>query len=240
MEDASTEEWNKLYERGNYLLRERYRGHTNRIIDEVNFLIDQFKQDQLNKKFGNAITQLFKDLGTDKDGKTTFKPHLLKDVTDVIIPETLEGLGYVPIPRIEYTDPTMDVVIENLVVESDNLMPNLVEFYGENTKRWGRNDIANVSKHSIEFKMAGIQMDLHDVSYYVNRKQGHKMKDQGVVDLFLGGTGLSFTINMATAQEDDRQNFFKIDKVVVDVKNLKIKIKSSKHKILFTAVKGIL
>src|SRR6266536_2965462 len=66
MEDAATEEWNQLYDRGNFLLRDRYRNHTDRIIDEVKFLADQFDQDPQNKRFGQSMQKLFSDLGNDE------------------------------------------------------------------------------------------------------------------------------------------------------------------------------
>lgn len=127
MEDAATDEWNGLYDRGNFLLRDRYRNHTDRIVDEIKFLADQFDQDPLNKKFAESMQKLFNDLGNDENGKPTFKPHLIKDLTEVIIPAVFENIRYVPIPRIEYSDPAFDAVIENLVIESDNLMPNILE-----------------------------------------------------------------------------------------------------------------
>jgi hypothetical protein len=52
---------------------------------------------------------------------------LVKDLTEVILPAAFEGIRYVPIPRIEVSDPQIDAVVENLVIESDNLMPNMVE-----------------------------------------------------------------------------------------------------------------
>ncbi len=127
MEDRATDEWNELYDRGNFLLRDRYRNHTDRIVDEVKFLADQFDQDVQNKRFAESINKLFTDLGNDENGKPTFKPHLIKDLTEVIIPATFENIRYVPIPRIEVSDPQIDAVIENLVIESDNLMPNILE-----------------------------------------------------------------------------------------------------------------
>jgi hypothetical protein len=45
MDDASTEEWNRIYDQGHHLLRERYRGHTDRIADEFKFLGQQFDEE---------------------------------------------------------------------------------------------------------------------------------------------------------------------------------------------------
>ncbi|TVY47846.1 Uncharacterized protein LOCC1_G002934 [Lachnellula occidentalis] len=241
MEDSATDEWNELYDRGNFLLRDRYRNHTDRIVDETKFLAEQFERDPLNKKFGETVQKLFTDLGNDENGKPTFKPHLLKDLTEVILPAAFESIQYVPIPRMEYSDPQFDAVIENLVIESDNLMPNIFEFATDNYFRYGRKQIANKNHNAVTLSVSGIQMDLRDVAYYIKRKQGTpKLTDQGLVDIFLGGTGFSFKIKASTAEKTDKQNFFKIDKVDVDVKNFNIKLKKSKYKLLFGLFKPLM
>ncbi|KAL7945854.1 hypothetical protein V8C42DRAFT_45707 [Trichoderma barbatum] len=240
LEDASTEEWNRLYDKGRYLLREKYRSHTDRVIDELKFVADQFDHDPQNKAFGSAVQKLFKDLGNDENGKPTFKPHLVKDLTEVILPAIFENIAYVPIPRIEYSDPKFDAVIENLVLESDNFMPNVLEIASDNYFRWGRKKIANKHKNTVDIKVTGIQMDLRDVSYHIKRKSGFpSITDTGVLDLLLPGDGFSFRMKVSTPDKKDSQHVFKVEKVDVNVKGLKLKIKKSKHKLLFMLFKPI-
>jgi len=240
LEDASSQEWDRLYQQGRFLLREKYRSHTDRVVDEVKFVADQFDKDAQNKAFGLAVQKLFKDLGNDQNGNAEFKPHLLKDLTDVIIPAIFENVAYIPIPRIEYSDPQFDAVIENLVLESDNFMPNVFDLSSENYFRWGRKKIANKHKNTVEIKVAGVQMDLRDVSFHFKRKQGFpSISDTGVADILLPGDGLSFKIKVSSADKKDRQNFFKVDKVDIDFKQLKLKVTKSNHKLLFTLFKPI-
>lgn len=241
IDEDSNRQWNHLYDRGNYLLRERYRTHTNRIIDEIKFLADQFDKDPHNKAFSLSLQKLFKDLGHDENGKVQFKPHLIKDLTEVIIPAVFENVAYIPIPRIEYSDPQIDAVVENLVLESDNFMPNVLEVASDNFFRWGRKKITSTHKNSIDVKVSGVQMDLRDVSFFVKRKQGFpSITDQGVANLFLGGEGFSFRMKLSSADPKDSQHFFKVDKVDVDVKHLKVDLVKSNHKLLFTLFKPIM
>ncbi|CAK1361887.1 hypotheticalsprotein [Cercospora beticola] len=241
LQDESNEEWNKLYDQGNFLLRNRYRNHTDRIVDEVKFLASQFEEDTLNKEFGDAMDKLFKDLGNDSDGKPEFKPHLVKDLTEVLIPAFFENVRYVPIPRIEVSDPQIDAIVENLVLEGDNLAPNMFEFGSDNYWRWGRKGFQSKNKNKVMLAASGIQMDLRDVAYYVKKKQGFpSITDKGVLDIFLGGTGLSFKVAMETADKKDRSHFFKINTINVDVKNVNIKVKQSNHKLLFSLFKPVL
>ncbi|KAI0123897.1 hypothetical protein BJ170DRAFT_101421 [Xylariales sp. AK1849] len=241
MEPASDREWDRLYDHGNYLLRNKYRAHTDRIVDEIKFLGNQFDEDPLNKRFATSVQKLFNDLGNDANGKPTFKPHLVKDLTEIILPSAFQSIAYVPIPRIEYSDPMLDAVVENLVLESDNFMPNVLEVASDHYFRWGRKKIASKNKNTIDVKVAGIQMDLRDVSYYVKRKEGFpSITDQGVANIFMGGEGFCFRMKLSTADKTDKQHFFKVESVDVDVKNLKIKLVKSKHKALFGIAKPLL
>ena len=241
MQDNATEEWNQLSEKGRFLLRDRYRDHTNRVLDEFKFLAEQFDHDAQNQQFAKSVNKLFNDLGNDENGKPTFKKHLVKDLSSVIIPGIFESVRYVPVPRIEYTDPMVDAIIENLVIEGDNLAPNSFEFQSDNYFRWGRKTVTSKNKNKVLVSVSGIQMDLKDVSYYVNKKQGFpSLKDTGIMDIHMGGTGFSFKIALETADKSDRRHFFKINTVDVDIKSLNIKLKQSKHKTLFNLVRPLL
>ena len=241
MQDAATEEWNQLSDKGNFLLKDRYKDHTSRVLDEFKFFGQQFDEDAMNKRFAASMQKLFKDLGNDENGKPTFKKHLLKDVSTVIVPGIFESVRYVPVPRIEYSDPMIDAIIENLVIESDNLAPNSFEFASDNYFRWGRKTVTSKNKNKVMVSVSGVQMDLKDVSYYVNKKQGFpSLKDTGVMDIFMGGSGFSFKIAMETTDKSDRQHFFKINTVTVDIKSLTIKLKQSKHKTLFNIFRPLM
>ncbi|KAH9886163.1 hypothetical protein F4778DRAFT_484186 [Xylariomycetidae sp. FL2044] len=241
MDDASNEEWRKLYDHGNYLLREKYKVHTDRVVEEIKFFGNQFDADPQNKAFAASVQKLFKDLGNDENGKPTFKPHLIKDLSDVIIPGVFENVAYIPIPRIEFSDNQIDAVLENLVLESDNFMPNVLEVASDNYFRWGRKKVAGMNKNSIDIKVTGVQMDLRDVSFYVKRKQGFPaITDQGIANIFMGGDGFSFRMKLSTADKKDKQHFFKVDKVDVEVKHLQIKLVKSNHKLLFGIAKPLM
>lgn len=241
LQDDSTSEYHHLYDHGNFLFRNRYRDHTDRLVDEVKFLGEQMTNDPDNIRFREALQKLFNDLGTDQSGKPTFKKHLIKDISQVIIPDIFESIRYVPIPRIEYSDPQFDAVVENLVLEGDNLMPNSFEIGNDSYFRFGRKTVTSKKTTSIMVSASQIQCDLRDVSYYVRRKQGFPaITDTGVVDVFLGGDGFGFKLELTFADKLDRAHFFKVDKIKVNVKHLKIKVKQSSHKTLFTILKPLL
>jgi hypothetical protein len=120
-------------------------------------------------------------------------------------------------------------------------MPNILEIQADNTFRWGRKKISSRNVHRFAVHVSQIQCDLKDVAYYINKKQGFpSLKDTGVMDIFLGGSGLSFDMKLATAEKKDRNRIFKVESVNVSLKNLKIDLKKSNHKTLFNIFRPFL
>lgn len=135
----------------------------------------------------------------------------------------------------------LDAVVENLVVESENLMPNILEIRADTFFRFGRKKINNRAVHGFSIHASQIQCDLKDVAYYIKKKQGFpSITDTGVMDLFLGGQGLTFDMKLATATAKDRSRIFTVQNVTVKVKNLNIVLKKSNHKTLFNFFKPLL
>lgn len=106
IKDESTEEWNHLQERGQYFLKDRYKEHADRVVDEINGWFDYMAKDPDNVDFGNKVQKLFLDLGQDANGNVVFKKHLLDDVFNVVIPGFFENLRYVPVCLSILTDLT--------------------------------------------------------------------------------------------------------------------------------------
>ena len=85
----------------------------------------------------------------------------------------LSQVGYVPIPRIEYTDDSLDIVIENLALSGRNLFPNIVSVEAHNFIKFSPyNAIKDDSSHDFTLTFAQIQADMKDVAFYFRKKTG--------------------------------------------------------------------
>ncbi|KAG6862129.1 hypothetical protein C0991_011549, partial [Blastosporella zonata] len=102
-------------------------------------------------------------------------------------------IGHIPIPRIEYTDEGLDLVVENLTLQGKNLFPNIIGLEAHNYLRFSPyKGIKDESKHRFTLTFAQMQADMHQVAFYYHKKTGMaKMKDSGLADVLLGGEGLT-------------------------------------------------
>lgn len=93
----------------------------------------------------------------------------------------------------EYTDENLDLVIENLTLQGRNIFPNIVALETNNFMKFSPySSIQDVARHHVTVSLQQIQADMRDVAFFYRKKTGlPKMKDSGIADVLLGGTGLS-------------------------------------------------
>jgi Family of unknown function (DUF5923) len=94
---------------------------------------------------------------------------------------------YVPIPRIEYQDADIDLVIENLVLESDNFLPDKVRVdsnsHVEFTNAYTFE--SNYSNTTI-VHVDGFRVRATDISYAFRKKSGFlQFEDSGLLDVYV-------------------------------------------------------
>lgn len=217
----------------------KYAGHKDRFFDEVQAFFTSYADDGLNQRLGESVKTLFSDLLFNSDGNLEYKPHLWKDIRSVILPEIFTSLGYIPIPRAEYTSDDVDLVLENLTLESANLLPNLFELEARNYFKLSPYDnLGDVSKHSFWISFSQVQCDLKDVAFYIKKKTGFpKISDSGYADVFLGGKGLSGKVHLESTGR--RDHAFKVVEVKIKIDKLKFAVRDAKHSFLINTLRPL-
>ena len=107
-------------------------------------------------------------------------------------------VGYIPIPRVEYTDDAIDLVVENLTLSGRNLFPNVVSIEAHNFIKFSPySAITDEHHHEFTLTFAQMQADMRDVAFYFRKKTGIKMSDSGLADVVLGGEGLTVSFHFS-------------------------------------------
>ncbi|CCM06183.1 uncharacterized protein FIBRA_08425 [Fibroporia radiculosa] len=240
LEPQCNNEANKLMESGRRFYDGKYKGHFDALFSSMTDWFTAFGDDPLNQRFGNDWARLTKDLLFDDEGSLKFKPDLWMDIRKVILPSIIDRVGYVPIPRVEYTDESLDLVIENLALSGRNLFPNIVAMEAHNYLKFSPyNAISDEGQHEFTFTFSQIQADMRDVAFYFNKKNGFpKISDSGIADVLMGGEGLTVTAHIASSGKD-RSSVFNVKDVHVKISTLKFSIRDSKHDFLYKTLRPL-
>ncbi|KZP14441.1 hypothetical protein FIBSPDRAFT_912787 [Athelia psychrophila] len=218
----------------------KYKTHFDNLFSSVGTFFKAMGNDPLNVRFGEDWARLTRDLLFDSEGGLKFKPELWGDIRKVILPTLVDKVGYIPIPRIEYTDDALDLVVENLTLSGRNLFPNVVSLEAHNFVKFSPYaTIPDEGHHEFTFTFAQMQADMRDVAFYFRKKTGiPKLSDSGLADVVLGGEGLTATVHLV-ASTKDKSSVFKVKNVVVKVDTLKFSIRDSKHDFLYKTLKPL-
>ncbi|KAG2367086.1 hypothetical protein BDR07DRAFT_1272922 [Suillus spraguei] len=237
LENDCNREGNQILESGRHFWDEKYKEHFDNLFNAIGKWFAAMGEDPLNKRFGEDWARLTRDLLFDSEGSLKFKADLWSDIRNVILPTMVEKVGYLPIPRVEYTDDTVDLVVENLTLQGRNMFPNVISMEANNFLKFSPYDaIQDDRHHEFTITLAQIQADMRDVALYFRRKTGIKMRDSGIADVVLGGQGMTVTIHFVSADKD-RSSVFKVKDVHVKVDSLKFSIRDSKHDTFYKTIK---
>ncbi|KAJ7684251.1 hypothetical protein DFH06DRAFT_1155114 [Mycena polygramma] len=233
-EPACSDRARELRVAGRSFYNEKYKGHFDAVLDAASGWFKSIAEDPLNKALAQDFARLTRDLLFDGDGNFQFKKKLWEDVRGVILPTLVDKVGYIPIPRIEYTDDSFDLIVENLTLSGRHLFPNIVEVEAHNFARFSPYTAAakgDTSRHEFTFTFAQVHADMRDVAFSFRHKTGIKISDSGLADVVLGGEGLTATVTLASSK--DTTSVLSVARVRVKVGSLKFRIRDTKHDLLY-------
>jgi len=225
----------EIINRGRAILFESYRNDTSNLLNNLRKFSNELQSDNVTREFAEDITRFTKDMFLDEEGRYTFKPDLIRDITTVVLPLLFEQIRYIPIPRIEHNDEQYHIIMENLIITSDNFLPNVLEVKMKNAVVMGlRKNIESTFNSHVTINMYQIYADIRDVPWYYKKKKGFpKMSDHGVLSTFVGGNGISILIKLGLDKENPNRTIF-VRRVRTHVDDLRIDIRGEKHEALYT------
>lgn len=240
--EESSQEGRQLMDKGNQLIKGRYSEHLNYLSAESRKIIRLMSEDEISKELSHRVATIHRDLWMDGEGNPAFKPHLLNDIRMTLLPAFIDEIKYIPIPRIEYSDPQYDIAIENLVISGDTLLPNVFETKVDSFNSFSlKSDVkTSPSRQSLYIRMSEIQADINDVVFYYKKKTGFpKLTDHGVASLTVGGKGISISLRIQSVVDNPAKTF-KVTSCKCNVDNLKVKVNDSNHDMLYKALQPLI
>lgn len=159
-----------------------------------------------------------------------------------LLPAFIDEIKYIPVPRIEHSDPQYDITIEDLVVSGDTLLPNIFETKAEMFNSFSLKSAteSKPSHQSLYVRMSEIQAEIDDVVFYYKKKTGFpKLSDKGNASLHVGGKGITIAVRLASVVDNPAKTF-KVTSCKCNVDNLKLKVNESNHDILYKAIRPLL
>lgn len=230
----------RLQARAGHLFHERYSSSINEILDEAKYWGEQFHTDKQLCDFQQSVKNLMQSLSYNSEAEN-FRDHIFQDIFQVLLSQFVtRHANFLPVPRIEISDKNVDLVIENLIIESTNILPTVTSIINRNHLQFFRHTRgADIFTHEMILRLFHIQMNLKDFSYYIRQKKGFpSLKDVGKAEIYLG-RGAEIEVTLA-ASNKDKSKVYHVKNIDVAIKDIDVKLIESRHKMLFLFAKPLL
>ncbi|KAG9062309.1 hypothetical protein KI688_005223 [Linnemannia hyalina] len=228
-----------LIDNGRALLNVKYKADTDAVLNEGQIFLEKLNTDPRAQEVAANFQKFATHLFYDSRGKLKFKPHLFDDFRYVFMPAMLESFHFIPIPRIEYSDMKVDLMFDNIILTSTDLLPRLFEVNMNNQFRMvprgaNKNDRSkDADKHDFNMIIKGLEANIRDVDYFVRTKEGFKFKDHGIADILIHRKGMDVKVVGRKTPETEIPSLVTIDNVKVKIHSLSIKMRHSEHPALY-------
>ncbi|KAI5800208.1 hypothetical protein DFH27DRAFT_482855 [Peziza echinospora] len=210
--DAADSEAHELFDRSKALLEQKkdtYRPHVEKLFDELHEFLTAIQKDKANVRVSEASKRVFNDLVISPTGKNAaattsgfgftdspftrlpygyrLRKKVVRDLIDIILPQCIAELKYIPVPRIEYQDMDYDLILENVVLESENFVPERLLFEAHTRAEYTEDPYVVMKAHYSGYTRVRVQklrFSVHDLAFVVRKKTGLiPFRDKGRGDI---------------------------------------------------------
>jgi hypothetical protein len=174
--------------------------------------------------------------------------NLVTDSINVFVPAFIEAIQYVPIPRLEVSTPDIDLLLENLILESgktvnhSSFLPYKFRVETQNNLeiRKARFRTTSSMESLVTLKITGISIAAEEIGFWLRAHSGmFRLADEGIASFHLDERGIDVELDIEIAKERLEQ-IVTLHAVRVKIHKLSYTLRKSKFSFFAWLLKPIL
>lgn len=239
-----------LYDDGQSLLAEndQWKQDAGKLQKELEALVNGITNDKATQRLVTSLENLGSSLAS--AGQIGFGAlraegqGLYRDFADVLVPRLISLVKEIPVPRVEYKSEDVDIVIDDIKLESASFIPDSIRIVQNNDlrftqgyatcKSWSQPLGSRLTKDASEYdaslrlRVSGVHFAASNIAFWLSKKTGFMpYEDAGLLDLTFGHKGISFDVTLENANEDDQETFFTVKGVAVSISDFDFKVREN-------------
>lgn len=174
--------------------------------------------------------------------------ELVTDAIHVFVPKLIQGIQYVPIPRVEISTPEVDLLLENLILEPGVSVNNTsflpyrlrVETRNEFEIRKARTRTTSSVESLVTIKIDGMSIRAQEIGFWLRAHSGLlQLADEGIASFELDERGVDIEVDIEVAKER-LESILSLKDVRVRIHKLDYKLRKSKFALAATVLKPMI
>ncbi len=150
----------------------------------------------------------------------------------MIVPLVKKNLEQISIPSIEVNKPKYTFRLEHKTLNGSDILPDIFDLRIKNLTDDSASKLPSEDEPfcQVRLKATNIQLEIEDLKYYFERHKTPKVEDEGLVDVNLLETGLSFQVCWNVFLQSDQCTIrVSPPKVRCHIDKAHVQVKQSKH-----------
>ncbi|KAJ7718357.1 hypothetical protein DFH07DRAFT_933600 [Mycena maculata] len=202
----------------------------------------------VHAQLGKDAARGFTEAG--KEAALEFAPWFWRDLFAVYVPRVLDILTGIPIPRMEYVDSDVELVLEDLDISSVKINPAHISISNTTNVDVRTSEAAEASVDGVgsstQIRLQAVQVALRDVSFYYKDKHtpvpGPPRAFTGLLTLTMPAQGLDADIRVrfiqSAKERTDRQAYHIVETVAVKLADdVQVGVRESNHAVTLALFK---
>ncbi|KAJ9113527.1 hypothetical protein QFC20_001878 [Naganishia adeliensis] len=225
-----------LYDDGQSLLQDnpQWKSDASALQKELESFFNALTNDELTSNLVDAIENMGEDMAdAGKVGFNSLKANgagLYRDFVDVMVPRIIGLIKEIPVPRIEFKSEDVDLVIDDFNLASASFIPDSIRFVAHNDFEFTQGYATYASEYdsTVRLRVKGLHVSAKDIAYWFSKKSGWvQFEDSGLLDIEFGPRGIDFDVTLENATDDDRETFFVVKNVDVNITGFDYQIRQN-------------
>jgi len=189
--------------RGRELMKQVKEEEVEDFFKSADELLNKIKNDDFVKILRQQAKAIRSDLSyVDADGTVRVDIDMLSKLQSVLLPILAETLQYIPMPRMESTDPDQDFWLDNITLCGFDIIPDYIDFNLESKAKISLKDIQSRGSHTkLVIRLDPLRTELKDMKFYFKKKTFPVLEDSGIVTVRIGGEGAELIMNFTVIQK---------------------------------------
>jgi len=137
-------------------------------------------------------------------------PELVQDAINVFVPLMIAAIQYIPIPRLEVSNPDVDLLLENLIVEPGHTVNQTsflpyrlkVETYNDFELRKAKFKTTHNATSLVTIKLDGLSAKAEEIGFWLRAHSGiFRLADEGIASFALDERGIDIHVDVEIGKE---------------------------------------
>lgn len=212
------------------ILDEHHRAQWETMWADIDAWFIDFKRTTV--RVTDGLQTLATDAFFDEEGQPVYKPELVRDLA-TLVPIIADYVAYLPIPRIEYEHDGYHVILDNLIVKANGILPKYISLTAGLVYDHGHELTGSLDLHVRRIRASG-----KDVAYSFRKKYGViAVGDQGLADFETEGVSVTIGLVPYLDPTTGRRKVH-VTECACDIERLNIHLHDNRHSILAKMFKG--